>query len=163
MDAAPLILCERSGGWAVAWRKCWAATVGRRPCRVVETRSAAECRDVLQELKRAGTAAGFVVAELSAAQLTETLDLLATIEREFPEFRTAAVANRSLQAMLDPVVRELGAVDLVVSPRRLAPLVRTAAKHLARQAGRELNERERIMDSLPWKPSPSTMPSGVDQ
>ena len=42
MQPAGLIVCERNGNWAAAWRKALATTArGRSAVRIVETRSVA--------------------------------------------------------------------------------------------------------------------------
>jgi hypothetical protein len=143
---ASLIFCERSGDWAAAWRR---VAGGRPSTTIVETRSLAECRETLEALDRAGSAAGFLIVELHSANVDEALDLVWRVARRFPDVAVAVVAEREL-ASYEELVRELGALHFATSPRRLGTLVRLGARHMARQPMPALDDRERVFASLPW-------------
>lgn len=168
-----VIVCERSGQWAVALRaavghvfnvpgtmqSCPVGHVSNvrgtmqscptyvpRPGspRVCETRSLAECR---QELARRPSS--FVVAELTPSIVDGLVDLLAGLPRQFPLAAVAVVAERSL-ADHEPLVREAGAVHFVASPRETDALARLACRHLERAASPRRSVGETILAGLPW-------------
>ena len=140
-DPVRLIVCERSGRWAVGLRR----ELGDLHLPVQETRSVAECWDVL-----AGTPASLVVVELTAAVAGDLLGRMARLQRDFPLARVAMVADRSL-ADYEWLMRESGVVYFTCSPRRLGPLARLASRHLARAPAPPQSVTQRIWASLPWK------------
>lgn len=147
MGTADVIFCERTGAWAAAWRRTW-QTPGLAPprptLRLVETRSADECREVL-----AGNPAAFVVVELTAERCDQALDLLLHAGECFPSAAAGVAAERDL-AKYEWLARELGALDFVTSPRRLGRLCELAARHAARRQPSPLSLSERIWADLPW-------------
>ena len=140
--AARLIVCERSGRWAVALRR----ELTDAGVRVWETRTADDCFGELGQ-----SPASFVVWELRS-DVAGLLGCLARRRREFPEVRVAVVADRRL-ADYEWLVREAGAVHFLCSPRRVAPLARLACRHLAQVPPLPQELTERIWASLPWAPS----------
>jgi hypothetical protein len=138
-SAAKLIVCERTGRWAVALRR-ELADVG---VRVWETRSLADCRDELVE-----NPASFAVIELGR-NTAGLLRLLASQSRRFPAARLAVVADRS-QADFEWLMREAGAVHFLCSPRQIGLLARLACRHLAQAPAPQQSLTERIWSSLPW-------------
>lgn len=139
-----LIVCERSGEWAVALRTAVAKSPGDR--RILETRSLGQCWDEL-----ARRPSSFVVVELATAEADALLERLARIERRFPLAGVAVVADRTL-ADYEPLVREAGAVHFVDSPRQAESLARLACNHLERAASPRRSVRETILAGLPWAP-----------
>ena len=137
---ARLIVCERTGAWAVALRRELAAA----GVHVHETRSVAECWEVL-----ARCPAGFLVVELTPAAVDPLLARMASLEREFPLARVAVVTERRFRDCQWPL-REAGAVDFVVSPRELAPLARAIVRHLEQAPEPPRSLTERIWAGLPW-------------
>jgi hypothetical protein len=137
--AAKLIVCERTGRWAVALRR----ELAESGVRVWETRTLADCRDELVE-----NPASFAVVELGT-NLGGLLRLLASQPRRFPAARLAVVANRS-QADYEPLIREAGAVHFLCSPRKAGLLARLACRHLAQVPPPQQSFAERIWASLPW-------------
>jgi len=135
-----LIVCERTGRWAVGLRRELADGVP-----VCETRSLAHCWEALAE-----TPAAFLVLELRPAWLDDLLKRVAAMAREFPAAEVAMVADRSL-ADHEWLAREAGAVHFTCSPRQLAPLAVIAARHLATIPVPQQTLTERIWASLPWK------------
>jgi hypothetical protein len=138
-SAGKLIVCERTGRWAVALRR----ELAEAGVRVWETRTLADCRDELVE-----SPASFAVIELGA-NAGGLLRLLARQPRQFPAARLAVVANRS-QAGYEWLLREAGAVHFLCSPRRVAVLARLACRHLAAVPPPQQSLAERIWTSLPW-------------
>ena len=111
-----LVVCERTGRWAVALRRELAG-VGLR---VWESRSMADSGTLLGE-----SPASFVVLELSVSKIEETLDFIRNWQAEFPLFRFAMVADRDL-ATYKWFMHEAGAVDFICSVRRIGALAQTA-------------------------------------
>ena len=137
---ARLIVCERTGRWAVALRR----EVDGSDVRVHETRSIAECWQQLAE-----SPAGFVVVELTGSNLSSLLERLARLPRELPLARVAVVADRRL-AKYEWLIREAGAVHFTCSPRQLGPLARAAAGHLDQAPSPPKTLVEQIRAGLPW-------------
>lgn len=137
-----LIVCERSGQWAVALRR----ELPGGDVRVHETRSLRECWRVLGR-----HLSSFVVVELTEANADDLLDRLARLERVAPLARAAVVAERSLAAY-EPLVREAGAVHFIAGTRDLCPLARLACRHLDQAAlqGPCRSVSQAIWDGLPW-------------
>jgi hypothetical protein len=137
--AARLIVCERTGRWAVALRR----ELAEAGVRVWETRTLADCRDEL-----IANPASFAVIEL-AANVGGLLRLLARQPRQFPAARVAVVADRS-SADYETLLREAGAVHFLCSSRQAAVLARLACRHLAEVPPPQQSLAERIWTSLPW-------------
>jgi hypothetical protein len=142
MLAARLLVCEQSGDWAVALRR--ELQRAGAEARVFETRTLAELLDEL-----AASPHSFAVVELRLPIAKRLLEWLLAVEREYPGVAVAVVGDRLL-AEYRGVFREAGAVEFVVSPRRLAPLVRMAQRQLALAPREVLNWQEEIWSRLPW-------------
>ena len=138
--AARLIVCERSGRWAVALRRELTQGV-----RVYETRSLADCCAMLAEAP-----ASFIVVELAAGGEAALFGALDRLDRDFPLARLAVVADR-LRADDGWAIREAGAVHFVCSPRRLGPLAGLACRHLAAAPLPPRDLAEQIWAGLPWR------------
>jgi hypothetical protein len=136
---ARLIVCERTGRWAVAlWRELADAGV-----RVWETRTLDDCwRELTQ------SPASFVVLELGG-DMAGLLGRMASQSREFPMARLAVVAERR-QAEYEWLMREAGAVHFLCSPRRVRPLAQLACRHFAQVPQPQQSLTERIWANLPW-------------
>ncbi len=137
---ARLIIAERSGCWAAAMRVELAAT----GVRLWEAGSRPRLTEVLAEAP-----ASFLVVELTAKNASWLLDALTELPRCGPDARAAVVADRSL-ADWEWLMREAGAVHFLTSPRKLAPLVDLACRHLAAAPAPRQTLSERIWTSLPW-------------
>lgn len=147
-----MIVCERTGQWAVAWRQAWrrAAPPGGEPRELplIETRSPAECLATL-----AACPAAFVLIELAAASCEQNLELLLQISL-LDRQATAAVAAERPLAEYEWLVRELGAVHFLTSPRELSPLCRMASRYAVLlpdvKSRDEVDGDEHIWNRLPW-------------
>ena len=140
---ARLIVCERTGRWAVALRLAF-----ERPAvRVYQTRSVPECWEMFGKCP-----ASFVVAELTTANADALLDRMARHQRLFPLGRVAVVAKRSMAAY-EPLLREAGAVHFATSIRRLGSLAELACRHLDEVPSPRRTLTEQIWDGLPWGPA----------
>jgi hypothetical protein len=136
---ARLIVCERSGHWAVALRR----ELAEAGVRVWETRTLADCRNQLTE-----SPASFVVLEL-AGELSTLLRFMRRQPREFPAARLA-VATEDSRAGHEWLMREAGAVHFLCSPRQARLLARLACRHLAQVPPPSQSLSERIWSNLPW-------------
>jgi len=105
-------------------------------------------RPVLADVM-AESPAGFLVLELTAKNASWLVDSLVELPRQWRDARAAVVAERSL-AEWEWLVREAGAVHFLTSPRRLAPLIDLACRHLAAAPMPRQTLSERIWTSLPW-------------
>jgi hypothetical protein len=148
MYASPIVFCERTGTWAAAWRRLQARLRQTSP-RLIETRSAAECREVA-----AANRGSFVVVELEPARAEQALDLLFDLGIGFAETATGVVASRPMLSH-EWLARELGAQAFIVSLLDLDWLYAVAERHAGRTSiGSSRDEpadvRERIWNNLPW-------------
>jgi hypothetical protein len=139
--AARLIVCERTGRWAVALRR----ELADAGVRVYETRAVADCWYMLAE-----SPGSFLVVELTATNAEALLHRLVRQQRDFPLARVAVVADRDLAAY-EWLLREAGAVHFTCSPRRLRALADLACRHLAQVPAPQQSLAERIWAGLPWK------------
>jgi len=148
MQPGTLVFCERSGRWAVAWRRLWARTLpgrsGANSIRVVETRSVSECLETLAELP-----AAFVAIELTAKSADKALELLFELMTRFRDSAAAVLAENEL-AEYEWLAREMGAVHFVASPRHLPSLVEMVRRHAERTPAPDLGLRQEIWSRLPW-------------
>lgn len=143
MAEARLIVCERTGQWATALRR----ELNDSGVRLYETRSLADCWQAL-----AKAPASFLVLELTAKNVEPLMAGLARMSREFPAARVAVATDRSTVGY-QWLMREAGAIDVVNSPRRLAPLAAVVLRHLAEVPAPQQTMVERIWATLPWKRS----------
>lgn len=139
MPPARLIVCEKSGRWAVALRR----ELGAKP-RVYETRSLPECWEEL-----AASPASWLLLEVTAANLEGLMVRLESLGRDFPAARAVVCGDRPL-ASREWLLREAGATHAVFSPRELAPVARLAVRHLAGVSLPPQSLRERVWERLPW-------------
>ncbi|MGD0882086.1 MAG: hypothetical protein ABSB09_11015 [Acidimicrobiales bacterium] len=136
---ARLLVCERTGRWAVALRR----ELAEAGVRVWETRTLDDC---LQEL--AESPASFVILHLES-NAAGLLGCLARQRREFPRARVAVVADRRW-AGYEGLLREAGATSFLCSPRRLGQLAQLACRHLAQVPPPVQSLADRIWAGLPW-------------
>jgi hypothetical protein len=137
---ARLIVCERSGKWAVAMRR--SSQIGS--CRVYETRSPEECRDEVQ-----ASPASLVAVEATTANFEDILDWLAELRRDFPLCHVVVLGHRGLQRG-QWLLREAGAAHVVHSPRDVDAVIRIASRQLKGKSDTDQLTRERLLDRIPW-------------
>jgi hypothetical protein len=139
---ARLIVCERTGEWSAGLR----VELAESGVRLWECRRLAEAWTALAE-----SPGSLVIAEVRRENLAELLQRLIWLDRDFPLARAVVVADRGL-ARYEWLLREAGAVHFLASPRKLAPLVRLAARHIASVPVPEQSLAEQIWATLPWPP-----------
>lgn len=140
MQPARVIVCEKTGQWAVALRR-WLAPLGHR---VYETRSWAACWDEL-----ARSPASLLALELLPQNDETLLKRLVELTRCFPQARALVVGERGLERY-EWAVREAGATHVVFGPQRLSAAARLIARHLALAPQPQLTLRETVWRRLPW-------------
>ncbi len=141
MASGILIFCERTG----SWRAGLLQELQKTPVEQRETRSLAECREVLGLFP-----ASLIVLELTAANLQRALEWLLDVAIEFPQARAVAVAQRGLEPY-EWLARELGCLDFCTSPRELKPVAGLIRRYFAALPQPELSFEEEVWSRLPWK------------
>jgi len=141
VDLARLIVCERTGRWAIALSR------ELRGCRtrVHQTRSLAECWDMLSEY-----GASFLVIEATHSNFDGVLSRLPEIERRFPAARVAVVGDRAM-AECEFLLREAGTIHFTTSGRLLRPFAIAAQNHFDHVPKPQLSLVETVWNTLPWK------------
>lgn len=138
--SAGLIVYESSGRWALALARHLPELRGR----LQETRSPDECLTAL-----AGAPASFVVVELTQSGADAGLRLLRRCVSSFPAAAPAVVVERGLD-FDEWTLRELGAVHVIRSRRRVRSLAEMAGRHLRRYPSSSRSPWERALAELPW-------------
>jgi hypothetical protein len=140
MSVARFIVCERTGKWAIALRR-ELQTGGPR---VFETRSLDDCRREL-----AVSPASFVAVEVTADNFETLVMWMKRLETDCPRARVAVLGDRHLEAG-QWLLREVGAVQVVFSPRELGSIARMVRRHLASLPVVEDSDRQLVWRKLPW-------------
>ncbi|MHB1033527.1 MAG: hypothetical protein ACYC35_01600 [Pirellulales bacterium] len=135
-----LLVCERTGKWAVAL----AGELADDAEDIHQTRSLEECWEAL-----ARCPASLAVLELTKANAEALIRRLADLDRRFPQARAIVVAARSLAAY-ENLAREAGAIHFETSPRRLGAVAATWRRHRDALPERKMNTPARILAGLPW-------------
>jgi hypothetical protein len=141
MALARLVVCEKSGRWAVALRR----ELASRPLRVYESRSLADCRRELEV-----SPASVVALEVSTANAAALGEWIERASREFPQARFVVIGARDAVEW-EWWMREAGAIAAEFSPRRLGPIVRLARRHLAAAPEEVLTFGEAVRRRMPWR------------
>jgi hypothetical protein len=139
MTNAPLIICEKSGRWALSLR---AVLRGTLP--LVQTRSLVQCAEAL-----AAAPAAMVALAISPQNVNAAVEWVTGVRRNFPATRVLALLEpEALSA--EPLLREAGAADVFHSPQQATAIARLAQRHAALAPALELPLRENIAARLPW-------------
>ena len=139
-----LIVCEQTGDWASALRR-------RLPdVSILETRSLFEIWDRLE-----ADSGSIVAIEFSLTKAEGILVAIVRMNRNFPFARCIVLLPRTLHAW-EQVVREAGAVHVVLSPRTLGEIGGLLQRHglnspATTPSGRaSASLKEEILATLPW-------------
>jgi hypothetical protein len=146
MALARLIVCEKTGRWAVALRR----ELAPHGVRAYETRSLAECRRELEQHP-----ASLVALELTGGNAAQLGEWIERISREFPGARLVVLGSGEAR-VFETWVREAGAVGAAFSSRRLGAIARLARRHLAMAPQEELGFRGQVQRRLPWRTAVGT-------
>jgi DNA-binding response OmpR family regulator len=140
MPDARVIVCEKTGRWATALRRAFHGL----QLRVVETRSLAECWRELEQ-----SPASLVALEFVAGNRETLLRRLLDLRSRYRRAQAIVLAERGLEP-LEWVLREAGAVDVVFSPRSLAPTARLAQRYVQSVPPADIDIREAVWRRLPF-------------
>ncbi|MBL9091575.1 MAG: hypothetical protein JNL96_10145 [Planctomycetaceae bacterium] len=158
MEFPPLLICERTGTWAVALKRVVRSTAQQSTPRIIETRSLVECRKGFEGPSSADFAVAPLVVESTTGDLADLLDLLTVHVRRrprVPRFVVGPLPSDDFELLL----REAGAVDWIASPRGVGRIVQTLRRYDPRGAAITVSLLEppisltdRLRASLPWRP-----------
>ena len=141
MPSARAIVCEETTKWAIALRR---ASHGA-PLRILETRSLQTCwQEVLTN------PASFVMLECLPVNLERTVRWIQQFGTRFRNARVAVLCDPKIESS-QWLLREVGAVHTVLSPRNLEPLIGILRRHLDSIPVVEDSLRHQIWQRLPWK------------
>jgi hypothetical protein len=145
-----LLICERTGKWAVALRR----ELGGDARWIVETRALSQLSEALAEhpasLAAIELAAGAPCSRqrLEAAAAEFAGELL-QLRDQFPAAGFVILA-KEVSADAQWLLREAGAAHIAVSRRRLAPVARIWQRHRRRHPPAESGVKEILWERLPW-------------
>jgi len=137
---ARLIVLERTGRWATALVR----ELPDMASLLDQTRSLSDCSTALRRAP-----ASFLVLEVRRANWSVIAERLLWLPRDFPLAHAALVSDRKLGAWLGRL-RTPGIVDLVTSPRRIAPLAWAVRRHIACIHPPQQPLAQRVWAELPW-------------
>jgi hypothetical protein len=139
MNTVYLIVCERTGRWAVALKRALGDEL-----KLIETRSLPACA---AELSRDPSTV--VAVEVTSLNLEAVLASLAAWQRYFPRSRAIALGDESL-TVADHLLREAGAALVLHSTREVARAAKLVQCHAARIPAPDLPLEQAIHKRLPW-------------
>lgn len=139
MNPVHVIVCERTGRWAVALKRA----LGGAP-NLTETRSLPACTAQLNLQP-----ASVVAVEVTALNLESVLTSLAAWQRQFPGACAIALADESLAAA-DHMLREAGAALVLHAAREAPRAAKLALRHAAQVPAPDLTLERAIHSRLPW-------------
>lgn len=140
MPTACLIVCEKTGRWAAAFRR---ALAGHSQA-LSETRSLAHCGREL-----ADSPASVVAIEITPANLEAVCQEMLAWSHHYPAARLLALAERGLETA-EVLLREAGALDVLFSTRDVPAASRLVVRRLALAPVPALPWREALQNRLPW-------------
>jgi len=140
MSQPRLIICEKSGRWAVAMRRALAD----RTERIVEARSLRGCSRLVNLHP-----ASIVAIEVAAANLDVVLTAVAHWRQRWPRCRVMAVVEPELVAA-EVLLREAGVVAVLRATREAPAAARLVERHFAAVPAADLPLEQAILSSLPW-------------
>lgn len=139
MNPVHLIVCERTGRWAVALKRALGDEL-----KLTETRSLPACTAELSH-----DPFGVVAVEVTSLNLEAVLASLAAWQRRFPDARVIALGDESLAAA-DHLLREAGAALVLHSTRESPRAAKLVQRHAARVPAPDLPLEQAIHNRLPW-------------
>jgi hypothetical protein len=141
MTTSRLILCEKSNHWAAAVR----ISLAGQPPAIIETRSLFQAEAAL-----ADSPASIVAIETTSATLDASLTFIDRTGRQFSRARfVGLVASDAIAAA--PLLREAGAIDVLVSVLDANRLARIARRQFALvPTVGPPTIREFVAERLPW-------------
>lgn len=140
MPTVPLIICEKSGRWALVLRSALQGSV-----RLVETRAVTQCEESLRAVPTSLVALAITGQNLSAA-----LDFLSRTSKHFPAARLIALLEPESESA-EPLLREAGVADVFHSLQQAPAIARLALRHAAQVPAEDRPLRELVAARLPWQ------------
>ena len=140
MFRSSLIICERTGRWAVAFRRA----LGDRRNAITESRSLAACAAQL-----AAQPASVVAIEVTAANLERVLAAVSAWQRRHPQCRIVALVAEGLGAAED-LLREAGAVGVLHRAREVPQAAKLVVRHVDAAPSDDVPLEQAIVSRLPW-------------
>jgi hypothetical protein len=140
MSTPRVILCEKSGRWAVAFRRALA----EQGELILQTRSLAEA---VRQLT--ASPASIVAVEATAGNLEAVLAEVPQWLRRFPHCRVVGLLGTEVQAA-ETLLREAGAVAVLTATRDAPSATGVIRRHLESAPQSELPLEQAIERSLPW-------------
>ena len=128
MSSPHLIVCEKSGRWAVAFRRA----LGGEARQMIEVRSILSCETMLAQHPTS-----IIAIEITAANLDTLVAAVPGWLRSFPHCRVLALAEADL-ASAETLLREAGAVAVLHSTREAPAACRLIERHIV--SGIELEQ-----------------------
>ena len=157
MPTAPLIICEKSGRWALAVRSVLRGSLrsdsvgGLRSdsvgggLRIVETRTVTHGYEAL-----AAAPASLVALEITGKNLSTALDFVAHVHQNFPAACVVALLDPSSESAA-ALLREAGVADVFCSPLESAAIACLAQRHADLAPADDRPLRESLAARLPWQ------------
>lgn len=138
-----LLLCEKSGRWAIGWKRALARSEWRG---IQQVRSLMQCEQALVE-----NPARIAAVEVTAENAEFALAALAAWRVRWPQCRTLALLTPPLEPWT-PWLLDAGALAVATSTRDLPRLTRLVKRFAAENplTEPELPLREGIWRRLPW-------------
>ena len=140
MPTPPLIICEKSGRWALALRASLRGSV-----RLVETRAVTHCYGALQ-----AAPTSLVALEITGKSLGPAMDFVARVHQNFPAARVVALLDQSAESAA-ALLREAGLADVFHSPQQADAIARLAQRHAALTPADDRPLRDLLAARLPWQ------------
>jgi len=137
MPAPSLVVCEKSGVWAVALR----AALADDASTVIETRSFTDCEAALQTT-------GMAAIE---ALPDDRDDLLQLIVRLASHGVPVAVLTSASFRAWEPLLREAGALHVIYNRRQARSIARIFGRYQQQIESTPLSLEEQIKERMPWK------------
>jgi hypothetical protein len=140
MSSPRFIVCEKTGRWAVAFRRA----LGYEARQMIEVRSILGCETILAQHP-----ASIIAVEITAGNLDTLVVAVPGWLRNFPHCRVMALAAADL-ASAETLLREAGAVAVLQSTREAPAACRLIERHFEAVPAADLPLEQAIESSLPW-------------
>ena len=150
MAACRLIVWEKTGEWAAALRD----VMGSRQPRIVETRSLAGCETELKQ-----SPASLLAFETTEGNLETVLGFMARIQEIFPRALVVGLLAAEADTAAN-LLREAGAMDVVVSVLELPRVARMARRQFAIAPKQEVDVQDFVAELMPWAATPGAHAPG---
>jgi len=150
-SSASLIVCEKTGSWAIAIRRVLASSsfVSARGDTTKQSRAISQTRSLAGCLRALAVCpASLVALELTEANVEEVAERLIEIAARYPAARVVLLTTRAMQHY-EWLLREMGAVHLLFSVRQVDALIQIAARHFATVPEQEMSALDRVWMRLP--------------